>query len=91
MSLSKHDIAKNMGKAVNISPKQAMSILESFLLIIKNKSKKELVKLSTFGSFSVKNTPKRLGRNPKTKDSYIIPEMSKLNFKPSNIIKNKIN
>ena len=64
---------------------------QSLLLLIKNKSKLRIVKLSSFGSFSFKKTPKRLGRNPKTKDSYIIPEINKLNFKPSNKIKEKIN
>ena len=51
----------------------------------------ESVKLSRFGSFNFKKTPKRLGRNPKTKDSYIIPVLNKLNFKPSTKIKENIN
>ena len=59
--------------------------------INKNKSKLTSVKLSSFGSFSFKKTPKRLGRNPNTKDSYIIPELNKLNFKPSNKIKENLN
>ena len=65
--------------------------LESFLLLIKHKSKLRSVKISSFGSFSSKKTPKRLGRNPKTKDSYIIPELNKFNFKPSNKIKENLN
>ena len=91
MNFSKTNIIKNISKKSLVSSGEATSILESFLLLIKNKSKLRSVKLSGFGSFSFKKTPKRLGRNPKTKDSYIIPELNKLNFKPSNKIKEKLN
>ena len=91
MNFSKTNIIKNISKKSLASSGDAKSIFESFLSLIKNKSKLELVKLSSFGSFSFKKTPKRLGRNPNTKDSYIIPELNKLNFKPSNKIKEKLN
>jgi nucleoid DNA-binding protein len=91
MNISKANIVKSITKKSQLSALEATDILESLLLLIKNKSKLTIVKLSSFGSFSFKKTPKRLGRNPKTKDSYIIPEINKLNFKPSNKIKEKIN
>ena len=91
MNFSKTNILKNISNKSLVSSKDATSILESFLFLIKNKSKSRLVKLSNFGSFSFKKTPERLGRNPKTQDSYIIPELNKFNFKPSNKIKEKIN
>ena len=89
MNFSKNNLIKNIAKKSLVSSGEASGILESFLLSIKNKSKSRLVKLSGFGSFGFKKTPKRLGRNPKTQDSYIIPELNKLNFKPSNKIKEK--
>ena len=91
MNISKANIVKSITKKSKLSALEATDILESLLLLIKNKSKLRIVKLSSFGSFSFKKTPKRLGRNPKTKDSYIILEYNKLNFKPSNKIKKKIN
>ena len=91
MNFSKADIVKNISKKSLVSAGDARNMLESFLSLIKNKSKLTSVKLSSFGSFSFKKTPKRIGRNPKTSDSYIIPELNKLNFKPSNILKDKIN
>ena len=91
MSFNKTNIVKNITKKSEVSVGEASNILESFLLLIKNKSKLKSVKLSRFGSFSYKKTPKRLGRNPKTNDSYIIPELNKLTFKPSNKIRGKIN
>ena len=91
MNFSKNNLIKNIAKKSLVSIEEASSILESFLLLIKVKAKLKPVKLSCFGSFSFKKTPKRLGRDPKTKDSYIIPILNKLNFKPSNKIKEKIN
>ena len=91
MNFSKINIIKNISNKSLVSSGDAKNILESFLLAIKNKSKSRVVKLGSFGSFSYKKTPERRGRNPKTKDSYIIPELNKLNFKPSNKIKEKLN
>ena len=91
MSFNKSNLVKNITKKSEVSTGEARNILESFLLLVKNKSKLRSVKLSNFGSFYFKKTPKRLGRNPKTNDSYIIPELNKLTFKPSNKIRGKIN
>ena len=91
MNFSKNNLIKNIAKKSSVSAGEASGILESFLLLIKGKAKLKSVKLSRFGSFTFKKTPKRLGMNPKTKDSYIIPELNKLNFMPSNKIKEKIN
>ena len=91
MNFTKKSIIKKISKKSSVSPGVASSILESFLLLIKEKTKLKLVKLSGFGSFNFKKTPKRIGRNPKTKDSYIISVQNKLNFKPSGKIKRDIN
>ena len=91
MGFSKSNIVKNITSKSKVSAGEATKILESLLLLIKNKSKLRSVKFSGFGSFGFKKTPKRLGRNPKTNDSYIIPELNKLNFKPSNKLKKLLN
>lgn len=91
MSLTKNKIVNNLKKNSSLSASEASSIFELFLFLIKSKSKSKSIKLSGFGTFSFKKTPKRAGRNPKTKDSYIIPEINKLNFKPSNKVKEQIN
>ena len=91
MSLTKKNIINEIKKNSLISTSEASSIFESFLSLIKSKSKSKSIKLSGFGTFSFKKTPKRIGRNPKTKDSYIIPELKKLNFKPSYKVKEQIN
>jgi nucleoid DNA-binding protein len=91
MNIGKKNIAKNITKNSLISIIEARSILQFFLTAIISKSKSNRVKLSGFGTFVFKKTPKRIGRNPKTKDSYIIPELNKLNFKPSKKITDIIN
>jgi len=91
MNFSKNNIIKSVTKKSSVPALEASKILEFFLLLVKSEALSKSVKLSGFGSFSFKKTPKRIGRNPKTKDSYIIPEMNKLNFKPSTKIKGSIN
>tara|TARA_B100000768_G_scaffold180849_1_gene201912 strand:+ start:114 stop:386 length:273 start_codon:yes stop_codon:yes gene_type:complete len=84
-------ISKKVASKISLSLKESLLITESFLLIIKNNSKSKILKISGFGSFKSHTTPERIGRNPKTKDSYIIPQRCKLNFKPSNIVKETLN
>ena len=91
MNITKKNIINNINKETAISIDDATNLMESFLLLVKKHAKTNKVKLSGFGTFCFKKTPKRIGRNPKTSDSYIIPELNKLNFKPSNILKDKIN
>ena len=87
MTINKHQISKQISIKLSISLDDSLNILESFLSLIKISSKSKIIKLSGFGSFKYKRSPKRIGRNPKTKESYIIPTSNKLNFNSSNKIK----
>lgn len=91
MNLTKDAITKILAKNSSISKYDASNILESFLSLIKSKSKSQSVKLSCFGTFAFKETPKRIGRNPITKESYIILPSNKLTFKPSNVLRKILN
>jgi len=91
MSITKNNIINKIKNNLPISASEASTIFESFLSLIKSQSKSKSLKLSGFGTFSLKKTPKRIGRNPKTRDSYIIPELKKLNFKASNKVKKQLN
>jgi len=91
MNLTKNNIVNKIKTNSSLSSNEALRIFESFLSLIKTQSKTKSLKLSGFGTFSFKKTPKRIGRNPKTQDSYIIPEAKKLNFKPSNKVKEHLN
>ncbi len=92
MKLTKSLISKNISRETNISIKEAKSITGKFIELIKDKSNKNIkVKISGFGAFLFKRTPKRIGRNPKTKDSYIIHPRIKLSFRASNMLRKKLN
>ena len=88
MGLGKKDIVKNISTKIHISSKDSKKVLDSFIdLLIKNKN----IKLSNFGTFILINTPKRIGRNPKTKEEFLIKAREKLSFKASKKIKSFLN
>ena len=91
MSFGKKDICNNISSKALISKDKSKEILRNFLNLVTSKSKSRIVKISNFGTFYTKNTPQRLGRNPKTKEEFIILKRSKLFFKPSNKIRSIIN
>jgi integration host factor subunit alpha len=49
------------------------------------------VKISSFGSFSVRKKGRRIGRNPKTGEEVPILPRSVLVFRPSHVLKNRLN
>ena len=83
-------ISKKIAK-LDISLNDSKLILDRFLFLIKKESKSTKVKLSGFGTFYNHTTPERIGRNPKTLESYLIRPVEKLNFKPSIKIKETLN
>ena len=91
MSFSKKNIAKNIACNINISEAESKLLVDSFINIIKVKTKNSSVKIASFGTFSKKKTPQRIGRNPKTKQEFVISKRSKLKFSASNKLRNLIN
>ena len=91
MSLGKKDIAKNISSKALISSSLSSKILESFLTIVSTESKNHPVKISNFGTFYYHKTPKRLGRNPKTKQEFVIGSRLKLSLKVSSNIRDLVN
>ena len=87
---SKLFIAKKIAN-IGISLKDSKLLLDKFLFIVKEESKSAKIKLSGFGTFYTHATPERVGRNPKTMESYIIKPMYKLNFKASIKTKERLN
>ena len=67
-------------------------LIEDFLsLIITNLKNEKEIKLSKFGTFSVRSKKQRVGRNPKTKESKMISKRNVILFKPSKEFKEFIN
>tara|TARA_B100000282_G_C31325810_1_gene306563 strand:- start:25 stop:300 length:276 start_codon:yes stop_codon:yes gene_type:complete len=91
MGLTKKLIAKELSKNIDISNEESLNFLNHFINYIKDNSYSSDVKLNNFGTFYVHNSPKRLGRNPKTKESFIIPPRKKINFRASKKVKEDLN
>jgi integration host factor subunit alpha len=91
MSFGKKDIVSNISSKAHITKDNSIEFLRIFLELVISKSKSKVVKISNFGTFYSKNTPQRLGRNPKTKQEFVISKRSKLFFKHSNKIRKIIN
>jgi integration host factor subunit alpha len=91
MSFGKKDICNNISSKAHISKDNSKHFFEKFTKLVASNSKFRVVKISNFGTFYTKSTPQRLGRNPKTKEEFVISKRSKLFFKPSNKIRSIIN
>ena len=88
---TKSSISKNLKNKLDINLTNSNVFLDKFLTIIKNESKSKKIKISGFGTFFLHTTPKRIGRNPKTLESYIIRPTKKLIFKASSKTKEILN
>ncbi len=81
-------VHKNLGFSKNFSSKIIDDFFEEIILEVINSSK---IKISNFGTFSVLYKKERIGRNPKTKIAAKIKPRKVVKFKPSLILKNKLN
>lgn len=77
---------------VGLSRNESADLLEAVLSEISDAlSRGETVKLSSFGSFSVREKGRRIGRNPKTGEEVPILPRRVLVFRASQVLKNRIN
>ena len=77
---------------IGFSKKIFENLLEDTLsIIVQNLKKHKKLKISNFGTFSIRSKKSRLGRNPKTKEKKLISERNVVLFKPSKDFKNYIN
>ena len=81
-------IYKNVGFSKNLSLKIVDDFFESVILAIIKSNK---IKISSFGTFSILNKKERMGRNPKTGVQAKIFSRKVVKFKPSILIKEKLN
>ena len=81
MSITKKDLSTVLKKELKLSVEVSDSLVDEFFGAIKStlKSHKGL-KLSGFGTFEIFKTKERMGRNPKTMESFLIPVRNKVRF-----------
>ena len=81
-------IYQNLGFSKNLSSKIVDDFFETLISGIIKSNK---IKISSFGTFSVSNKKERIGRNPKTKIEAKIFSRKVVKFKPSLLLKEKLN
>jgi integration host factor subunit alpha len=93
MTLTKADLVQQVYKNHNnLTKAQATESVEAFLRLSKN----SLIKgsdllLSGFGKFNIRDKNPRRGRNPQTGDDLTLDARRVVTFKPSGILRNKVN
>ena len=91
-TVTRADLCEAVYQKVGLSRTESAELVESVLdeissCIIRGES----VKLSSFGSFIVRAKSERVGRNPKTGEEVPISPRRVMVFKPSNVLKQRIN
>ena len=79
-------------KNVGLSRNESSILVDSvFNEILKSLIEGDDVKISSFGTFIVRNKKERIGRNPKTGEEVPITARSVVTFRASNVLKSKVN
>ncbi len=91
-TLTRADLSEAVHRQVGLSRTESASLVKSVLdLISDTLVEGETVKLSSFGTFLVREKGGRVGRNPKTGEEVPISPRRVLVFRPSHVLKNVIN
>lgn len=91
-TLTRADLAEAVVRKVGLPRNESQEFVELILGEISGTlARGESVKLSSFGSFGVRDKGQRVGRNPKTGQEVPITPRRVLVFRPSNIMKDRIN
>ena len=92
INLTKKDLVNLVYMQLGFSKQISENLIEDFLLtIVENIKLEKKLKLSKFGTFTIRKKKSRIGRNPKTNESKIISSRSVVLFKPSKEFKELIN
>ncbi len=91
-TVTRADLSEAVYQEVGLSRNESSDLVESVLDEIAGALVRgEMVKISSFGSFAVRQKGQRVGRNPKTGEEVPILPRRVLVFRPSHVLKNRIN
>lgn len=91
-TVTRADLADAIYEQVGLSRNESADLVESIIDEMSNALvKEENVKISSFGSLSVRQKAERIGRNPKTGEEVPITPRKVLVFRASHVLKNRIN
>ena len=92
INLTKKDLVNIVYMQIGFSKQVAENLIDEFFYLIVNNLKTEKkLKISKFGTFSIRKKKSRVGRNPKTKEEKKISKRNVVLFKPSKEFKQLIN
>ena len=90
MPISKKDLSLKISSKLEMSKNDSLDIVDTFFKFFISENQNR-ISIHSFGTFFYKISPQRVGRNPKTKQEFIIKERKKLCFSPSDFIKKSLN
>ena len=91
-NLTKKEIINSIYMQLGFSKRISEYLLEDFLeILLQELIANKKVKISKFGTFTLKLKNQRIGRNPKTLEKKIIKARNVVTFKASKVFKNFIN
>ena len=79
-SFKKIDLSKNISEKIGVSVSLSKKLTEDLLEILSNKIKDNELNLKNVGSFRIIDKKDRIGRNPKTKEEFIIRSRKSISF-----------
>ncbi len=92
INLTKKDLVNLIYMQLGFSKQISENLIEDFLTtIVSNIKEEKKLKLSKFGTFSIRQKKSRIGRNPKTKETKVISSRDVVLFKPSKEFKEFVN
>ena len=90
-TITRAHLGESVYQEVGLSRSESSDLLEFVLLHVSDAlARGETVKISSFGSFSVRQKRQRIGRNPKTGEEVPILPRKVLVFRPSQVLKSRI-
>lgn len=91
-TLTRADLSNSIYREIGLSLSEATSVVDAVIEeVIEALAEGETVKLSSFGTFSLRKKKQRIGRNPKTGVEVPITPRTVLSFNASNILKKEVN
>lgn len=90
-TLTRMDLSEAVFREVGLSRNESAQLVENVLDHISDSLVRgEQVKISSFGTFSVRDKTARIGRNPKTGEEVPINPRRVLTFRPSHLMKDRV-
>ena len=90
-TLTRMDLSEAVFREVGLSRNESAELVERVLSLMSDSLVDgEQVKISSFGTFSVREKAARVGRNPKTGEEVPIEPRRVLTFRPSHLMKDRV-